>query len=170
MSEVSDNAAVRLILADYAAVDPAGKLNIVGGGLTGVGINVGTPGLTLPFALVVIIAVPPQLYNEQCAVEIVLEDSAGNLAVLPAPAPGMAPQPMRVGQVITFEEPRFPPGVNTPRGFLTSRAQWVVAFNPGLPLLAGQNYVWRVRIDDETQEVWTERFVVFDRPQGPVLG
>ncbi len=170
MSNVSENAAVRLILADYAAADAAGKLDIIGGGLTGLGQNRGTPGLTLPFALVVLIVVPPQFYNEQCSVEILLEDSAGSLAVLPAPAPGMTPQPMRIGQAITFEEQRFPAGVNAPRGFLPLRAQWVVAFNPGLPLLVGQGYKWRVRIDDETRDEWTERFVVFGPAPGPVLG
>lgn len=169
VSDVSDNAVVRLMLADYAIADPAGKLNVVGGGLNGVGQNPAT-GLTLAFALVVSVGVPPQFYNDGAAVEIVLEDGVGNLVVLPAPAPGMPDQPVRIGQALTFEEPRFGPGVSAPRRYLPARTQWVMGVSPGLPLIAGQSYRWRVRIDDETRDDWTEPFVVFGPPAGPVLG
>ena len=37
MSDVSESAIVRLILADYAASDAVGKLNLIGGGLAAIG-------------------------------------------------------------------------------------------------------------------------------------
>jgi hypothetical protein len=169
VSDLSDSATVQVLLADYAVADPQGKLNIVGGSLTGVGQNAST-GLTLPFALVVILTVPPDFYNEDCSLEILLEDSVGNLVLVPPPAPGMPEQPIRIGQAITLEEPRFGAGVIAPRRWLPARFQLVAAFNPGLPLTAGQSYRWRVRVDDETRDHWTERFVVFAAAAGPVLG
>jgi hypothetical protein len=171
VSEVSDNAAVRTLLADYAVIDAAGKLNVVGGGVTGVGQNPNT-GLTLPFALYVSVTVPPGLYDKQCSVEIALEDAAGKLVNVPGPAPDMPTQPLRVGQAVTLEGPRFnfPQQVNVPRRYLPARAQWVMSFATGLPLAAGQGYTWRVRIDGETRDDWVEKFVVFGPAPGPVIG
>lgn len=60
MSEVSTDATARLLIADYAAVDAAGKLNIIGGGVSVLGY-VQQAGSTSPFALVVSISVPPKL-------------------------------------------------------------------------------------------------------------
>jgi len=45
-----------------------------------------------------------------------------------------------------------------------------MSFSPGLPLAEGQGYMWRVKIDDEANEEWTERFVVLGNVAGPVLG
>lgn len=165
MSEVADAATVRLLIADYASVDAAGKLNVIGGGIAALGFlpNVGQ---TSPFALVVWITVPPEHYNADCAVEIVLEDSAGNPVSLPGPV-GEA-QVVRVGQAVRFEEPKLLPGV--PRYTLRSRTQWVLAFSTGLPLPVGQRYVWRAKIDHQTRDDWTEEFVLPGLTPGPVLG
>jgi hypothetical protein len=169
VSEVSDAAIVRLFLADYAATDPAGKVNVIGGGVTGVGMNPATR-TTTPFTLFASVAVPPPLYNAECAVEIILQDSAENLVSVPGPAPGMPAQPLRVGQAVRFEEPRFPQPVSSPARFLYARTQWVLGFATGLPLTPGEGYTWRVNIDDNTRDDWTERFVVMGQPPGPVIG
>ncbi len=169
MSDVSDAAVVRLFLADYAAADPTGKVHVIGGGVTGVGLNPATR-TTSPFALFVSVAVPPQLYYAECAVEIVLQDSAQNLVSVPGPAPGMPDQPLRVGQAVRFEEPRFPQPVNIPARFLYARTQWALSFATGLPLTPGEGYVWRVNVDNDSRDDWTERFVVIGQPAGPVIG
>ncbi len=169
MSEVSDAAIVHLLLADYAVSDPQGKLNVTGGGLTWLGRNPAT-GLTVMFALVASVEVPPPYYGAEASIEILLEDSAGNLVTLPEPAPGLPQQPMRVGQVVRFEEPRFPPMAAVPSRYITGRWQWVLLFSTGLPLMEGQGYAWRVRIDNETQDDWTHKFVVLGQAQGPVIG
>lgn len=84
MSDVFDAAVVRMIIADYANADTvSGKANILGGGVTGIGLNAQS-GLTAPFALFVSVSVPPSLANEEAAVEILLEDSAGEPVALPS--------------------------------------------------------------------------------------
>lgn len=171
MSDVSDTATVRLLIADYASVDVAGKLNVIGGGLTVIGqadrVGPGGPtGFTAPFGLVVSVGVGPTLYRSECALEVALEDSKGEVVELPGPAG--QPQKMRIAQNVVFEEPNLPAGV--PRSSLRARSLLVLMFNGGLPLAIGQRYVWRVRIDHDTRDDWTEEFSVPGPPPGPVIG
>jgi hypothetical protein len=171
VSEVSDTATVRLLIADYASVDAARKLNVIGGGLTLIGqpdqISAGVPsGFTAPFALVVSVTVKPTLYRSECSIEVALEDSKGELVKLPGPAG--EPQKMRIAQNSVFEEPNFPAGV--PRGLLRARTLFVLMFSNGLPLAIGQRYVWRVTIDHDTRDDWTEEFFVPGPPPGLVIG
>jgi hypothetical protein len=174
VSDTSAAASVSIILADYVAADPATKLNIIGGGITVVGQQPpqpdGTPSpVTVPFGIVVRIAAPPALYGTQCSVETQLEDEHGELAALPLGGPGAAPAPLRVGQALTLEEPIFP-GITLPRGVMPSRVQWALMFSGGLPLTAGRLYRWRVLIDTDTRDEWTETFFVPVPPAGLVLG
>lgn len=166
MSELSDNATVRLLIADYVAADAAGKLNVVGGGLGVLGLNQET-GFTAPFGVVVIIAVPPNLDGAETSVEVILEDSTGAPVGLPGPAG--EPQIMRVAQNVTFEEKNLS-AVGVPRRALRPRYQWILMFGAGLPLSINQRYLWRVKLDHETRDEWTEEFVVPGPPPGPVLG
>ncbi|MBI1759307.1 MAG: hypothetical protein HYR62_08795 [Actinobacteria bacterium] len=168
MSAIAEAATVSLELADYAATDAAGKINLLGGGLNAVGF-VPVAGLTAAFALVVTIFVPPEYYGEECALEIILEDDSGQVVALPGPAPDQ-PQKMRVGQAVTLEEPKFPAGTNIPRRMLPARVSVVLAFTNGLPLAIGQRYTWRVRIDHESKDQWIYRFFVPGPAPGPVIG
>lgn len=167
MSDVSDHATVRILLADYASVDQGAKLNVIGGGVVGIGYLHET-GSTAPFAVVASVSVPPAFYNEACAAEIVLEDASGQPVSLPGPT-GDA-QVMRVGQAIRFEEPKALAGIS--RFTLHARSQWVLNFQNGLPLPPGQSYAWRVKIDTESHYDWVEPFVVpgASTKTGPVLG
>jgi hypothetical protein len=165
VSEVAEDAVVRLLMADYAAVDAAGKVNIIGGGISGLGYQPNI-GVTSAFALVAWIIVPPKHYHAECAVEIVLEDVSGNVVSLPGPAGN--PQAVRIGQAVRFDEAKSPPGVV--RGALPSRTQWVMAFANGLPLPMGQKYRWRIKIDTQTRDAWTEDFVVSGVDPTPVFG
>jgi hypothetical protein len=153
-------------MADYAAADTAGKLNIIGGGLTAIGY-VRDTGTTAAFAVVMSVTVPARHFNEACSVELVLEDAAGAPVSLPGPAPGQA-QVLRIGQAIQFGEPKAIAGV--PRLQLPLRNQWVVAFSNGLPLPVGQRYVWRAKIDHDSRDAWTEEFFVPGPIPGLVLG
>jgi hypothetical protein len=153
-------------LADYAANDATGKLNVIGGGVDAIGFNPAA-GLTVGFALVVTIKVPPAHYGDECAVEIILEDDSGEVVALPGPTP--EGQKMRVGQAVRFEEPVFP-GTNIARGVLPARWRSVLGFATGLPLALGQRYTWRVRIDHHSDGHWVYPFVVPGPPAGPVIG
>lgn len=166
VSELSESATVRLQLADFASADPQNKINLIGGGLSLIGFNPQV-GLSQPFALVVWVTVPAKFYDAEATVEIVLEDSGGGLVALPAPVG--AAQPLRIGQAVTFEKPNFAPAY-VPPGQMPARAQWVLNFNTGLPLPPGQRYVWRVRVDTETQASWVEEFFVPGAAPGPVIG
>jgi len=151
-------------MADYAAVDSVGKLNIIGGGITIVPPT--STGLTTPLSVVVTITVPPEFYNEECSAEVQLEDASGSIVSLPGPA---EPQLMRIGQSLAFEEPNHR-GATVPRRTLRSRHQFVLNFAAGLPLAVGQKYTWRVRIDGDSNQSWTEEFFVPGAAPGPVLG
>lgn len=171
MSDVSDTATVRLLLADYASVDAAGKLNVIGGGLTVIGqpaqvVPGGPTGFTASFGLIVSVTVDPTLYRSECALEVALEDSKGELVELPGPAG--RPQKMRIAQNVVFDESA--PVAGVPRSLLRARTLLVLMFNNGLPLAIGQRYVWRVRIDHDSRDDWTEEFFIPGPPPGPVIG
>jgi hypothetical protein len=157
-----------MLLADYGIVE-AGKINALGAGVTAIGINPGLPGFTIGFALIVQVGVPHQFYNAECSVEMLLEHAGGGLVEI-SPSPGLPPQPVRVGQAVRFDPPVFQRQVSAPSNYLPARVQWVLNFTTGLPLVPGQGYAWRVKIDDSTRDEWLEKFVVIGAPARPVLG
>lgn len=156
MSEVSDVAVVRMMMADHVSVDQSSKkLSIVGGGVAVLASPPGG-GRTSPFGLFVSIAVPAAQYGAQCSVEIVLVDSAGNLATLVTPT--SEPEQLRIVRSFRLDQPT--PPSEGPRDFLRARAQIAIAFPSGLPVAAGEGYLWRLKIDDEGRDDWTEEFIV----------
>jgi hypothetical protein len=166
VSEVSDVATARLLIADYAGVDTVGKLNVVGGLITVLGSHPAVPGMTSPFTLVMWVSVPPTHYGAECSVEVVLEDASGEPVSVPGPAGESGI--MRIVERVTFKPPVFPGPLTAPSGLsLPSRAQWVAAFPIGVPLAAGKQYSWRVKIDDVTRDDWTEDFVVVEKAPAP---
>ena len=168
MSEVFEQASVSLILADFAVADQLGKLQMVGGGLQIIGRN-HTTGVSAAFAVVVGLAFPPVLFNEQYVFEVVLEDQAGNPVELTDPAAPPGSRMMRFGQTLQIEEPNFR-GSGVPRRALPTRTHVVLYFNTGLPLPPGQVLVWRARIDGDSRPEWTVPFFVPTPPPAPVLG
>src|ERR1700712_1546625 len=168
MSEVFERASVSLILADYAVADQLGKLQMVGGGLQIIGRDHST-GVSSAFALVVSLDFPAEVFNEQYAFEVVLEDTGGAPLELPSPPAGAISPVVRFGQTLQVEEPNFR-GSGVPRRALPARSHVVLYFNSGLPLPAGQVLVGRPRIDGESREEWTVPFFVPGPPPPPVLG
>ena len=163
-----EKAALSLILADFAVADQLGKLQMVGGGLQLVGRD-HTTGASAAFALVVSLTFPPELFNEQYAFEVVLEDTAGNPLELAESAAVPGSRVMRFGQTLQIEEPNFR-GSGVPRRSLPTRSHVVLYFNTGLPLPPGRVLVWRARIDGESKPDWTVPFFVPAPPPAPVLG
>lgn len=157
MSEVSDVAIVRMLMADYVSVDQASrKLSVVGGGATVLAAPAGSD-MTSPFGLFVSIAVPSAQYDAQCSVEIVLEDSSGSPVALPSPS--AEPELLRIVRSVKLDEPKLPHETG-PRNFLRARIQIAITFPTGVAIPAGRGYMWRLKIDEEAREDWTEEFIV----------
>jgi len=167
MSEVHEAATVSLIMADYAVADQLGKLQMIGGGLQIIGRDHST-GATAAFAIVVSLGFPAEVFNEQYAFEVILEDVMGSPVSLGDDVTGDGGV-MRFGQSQQVEEPTFP-GAGVPRRSLPARTQVVIHFNNGLPLPAGQVLRWRVRIDGETKPDWVLLFFVAPPAALPVIG
>ena len=168
MSEVYDRASVSMSLADYAVTDQLGKLHVVGGGLQVLGRDHGT-GVTASFALVVSLTFSPDLFGEQYAFEVVLEEANGAPVRLGRIPDGAVSDLVRFAQLMTVEEPNLAPW-GAPRRAMPAHTQIVVYFNTGLPLPAGRPLLWRARIDGESKEIWTLPFFVPAPQPTPVIG
>lgn len=145
---------MRMLLADYVAVDEASsKLSVVGGGLSVLGIL--NSGNTAPFGAYVSVTVPPAHYHARCQLRLALEDSSARPVLVPTLPPG-APEPLRLDRDLEFPAPKLPHG--TPADFLPTRIQLAVGFPIGLPLTPG-GYRWRISIDGESRDGWTEDFI-----------
>jgi hypothetical protein len=81
----------------------------------------------------------------------------------------LGPQYVRVG---TSNElvPTVLPGVSIPSNVIRPKTQIMLQFHTGLPLATGHVYRWRVEVDGETQNAWTESMFVPTASAGPVLG
>jgi hypothetical protein len=73
---------------------------------------------------------------------------------------------MRFEQTARFDSPKLAEQVK-PRDYLHGRFQLVAAFRAGLPLSSSEGYLWRVQLDEETRDEWTERFIVSEHPPEP---
>ncbi len=171
MSDVSDSAHVRIMLADYAVADTASsKVTIVGGNIVWVpaGPN---PAHTVPFSVVATVSFDPRFVGESPAVELLLEDENGQ----PVPLPGLSgqqgqPQYLRVG-VSEQLRPTIVQSLRIPTDAVRPRMNLLLNFHSGLPLSMGQRYTWRVRVDGETRDEWTEwLYVVGPASGGPTVG
>jgi hypothetical protein len=163
MSEIAQNAKVSILLADFARVDTEGKLNVVGGGVTGLGFDLGQ-GLTSRFTLVVIVWVPATLLPAECALEVYLTQ-AGSVVMAPGPVDSQA---IRISQNVIVEPLlAFPPAA---RSHVGSHYTSVLDFNNGLPLAPGGMYEWNVRIDGDETQTWSLPITVAGAPGSPVLG
>ena len=163
MSQISDVATVRLLVADYAVTDATGKLTVVGGLVTVLAANPTLQGVTAPFWLAVWVSVPAQYHGATCQVEMVLEDAIGEPVAFGPSGQGSL---VRIVQDVTFPKPELP-GVYKDRDLgasLPARTQSVIAFSLGLPLPPEKHYTWRVKVDGESRDSWTEHFLVISQP------
>jgi hypothetical protein len=165
MSEAADSAKAEVWLADFCNVDGAGKLNVVGGGITMIGVNPAL-GVTTPFAVVARVSFAPKFVGESPAVELALERDDGSLVMVPGPT---GPQYVRVGSAGPLK-PAVAPGAHVPPNTIRPSTQFVMHFANGLPLEVDHAYMWRVKIDHDTCEKWTEIFYVVRADPQPVTG
>lgn len=165
MSEISSSCTVHAVMADYAAIDAAGKVNVIGGGISFVGFD-SIQGISTPFALFVQVVTPLKSIHETDAVlEIELTDLNGNPINIPSPTG--EPNPLRITQIIEFKMNQ-PAGTEKPVPAFPSTAAVAMNFANGLPLTAGEHYTWSIKID---HEIKGKAFFMVPRPTAlPVLG
>lgn len=166
MSSLADEVRVTMLLADYASVDAANKLQILGGGWQVA--TVLPNGMTAPQYLVVLIEVPSGRVGEEFAVGVSLHDErTGTVVELPGPGgqPGVA---LRVQQLSKADRP-VAPGVRFPLDY-PGRVQAILAFPDGLPLPPSGFFSWRLEVDGNHVEHWCLPFVTGGPPPAPVVG
>lgn len=161
MSEIAEVAQSSIMMCDFANADSAGKLNIIGGGVTVVGYDP-LQGITTRFVVVVRVSIPSELTPLDVPVELALRDAADDVVSLGSP-----PQAIRMAQITKFERPNVP-GFPTLPPALASHSQMVVDFQ-GLPLTPGAVYSWVVRIDGDEDRVQRYNFVVLGGPPQVVM-
>lgn len=159
MSEVSASAHVRILLADYGVIDAQGKVTIVGGAVT----IVGTPlnmNQTAPFAVVGIVDFDQEYVGRRVPMELSLEDENGDLVPMPG-FPDSSSQKQYV-RIAAIEELRTPnvEWAKVPDRTIRPRHTIMLMFQNGLPLKTGHIYTWRLKVDDETRDEWTEEMYV----------
>lgn len=162
-----NDAQVHFILADYAAVDAAGKLNVIGGGVSFIG-SAGAGQPTAPFTVAVTVLVPAKFVNETYAPSVELHDVTIGQIVMVA-AEGGQLQALRAQQAITVPPVQVPPGMAAPSDAMQGNTT-VIQFANGLPLTPGHSYEWRVQIDGQNRQGWWHRFHVLGPAPGPVFG
>jgi hypothetical protein len=142
---------VTVLLADSAQTDQNGKIHALGLGWTF------TVSPTPPLAVVLLIDVEWTETNEKFEVkaELVTADGAAISGEGPA-------GPIPVAFAGVFEVGR-PPGL--PHG-TPVRLPIAVNLGPGLPLVPGQRYVWRVSVDGVHEDGWDASFLIRDAQPG----
>lgn len=144
-----------LILADSGQTDPAGKLHALGLGWS----VTSTP--TPPITLLALIDCPWDQANVKHQFVIELLDADGHVVSFNTDAFG-SPQPA-VRIEAEFEAGR-PPGI--PAG-TPLRQPFSLTLGPGVPLVAGQKYEFRLTIDGEVMDSSLSTFLV--RPAPPAF-
>lgn len=134
----------KILLADYAKVSD-GKVDALG-----MGWSV-TSSPTPPAAVVVFFEIGWDEANSKLPILLELLDADGQPVNVLGPG---GPQLMRLEGEI---EAGRPPG--TPKGTPLD-LQLAINVGPGMPLVPGQRYEWRLSVDGATHEDWTARFLI----------
>ncbi len=134
----------KILLADHAKVSD-GKVDALGMGWTV------TSSPTPPAAVVVFLEVGWDETERSHQVLLELLDADGRPVEVPGPA---GPEPVRVeGEFQAARPAGTPPG--TPVDL-----QLAITVGPGLELVPGQRYEWRLSVDGAGHEDWTARFLI----------
>lgn len=158
MTELSENARVAVLLADFANQDPANKINLLGANWNIAAIQ--PTGMTPPQAVVVFVEVPSRFHGTDFTVSVALLDEAGNAVAVPRPEGQV--EPLRVQQAFRAERPKIV-GIDAPAD-LPCRVQVILNFIAGVPLPPGGQYRWHVEIDDTANPQWEAGFYIGQPP------
>jgi hypothetical protein len=131
MSEASQSAHVRILVADYAVADATSKATLVGAGITVTGINPAN-GMTAAFAVFASVSFDPKFVGAAPTVQLSLEDNDGHPIQLPG-----HPEPLRLLASNELVQPRLA-GATIPMDAVRPKIQLIMHFQNGLPLTAGR--------------------------------
>jgi hypothetical protein len=158
MTELSENARVAVLLADFANQDPANKINLLGANWNIAAVQ--PTGMIPPQAVVVFVEVPSRFHGTDFTVSVALLDEAGNAVDVPRPEGQV--EPLRLRQAFRAERPKIV-GIDAPAD-LPCRVQVILKFFVGIPLPSGGQYRWRVEIDDTANPQWEAGFYIGQSP------
>lgn len=138
---------VNWFLAEAARI-AEGKLNTLGGGWDMI-----APGA--PFAVCGVIGIPWHQATDWHRLRLELIDGDGNPFSVPAESES-EPQPL------VFDPPPYRPNI-PPHVKPGTTLAWPFLFNigPGIPLVPGTIYEWRLSIDGRHEDDWTLPFTTF---------
>uniref|UniRef100_A0AAU2A4J3 Uncharacterized protein n=1 Tax=Streptomyces sp. NBC_00093 TaxID=2975649 RepID=A0AAU2A4J3_9ACTN len=156
---IANAAHVAIFLADYANTDPSGKINAVGAGWQMVAMT--EAGHTVPYAVVVLISVPPSVEGgTEIDTTLTLCDASEQIVQLPSPT-GEA-QPIQLQQTIKLDRPKTVQFTSHDK--LWSQGKVIVNLPNGLPLTVESEYKWVFAFDGADEPHWIAPFFVM-RPQ-----
>jgi hypothetical protein len=170
MSEASESAHVRIVLADYVVADQQGKVTLVGAGLSIFSVNLETEA-TSPFGVWASVTFPPDFVGYSPTIELLLEAEDGTVVQLPNISGDQ--KQSRALRVATYEPlppTVLPPGIHIPPRVARSKAQILLQFQAGLKLDTGQLYRWRVTVDGFSRDDWTEMMYIPTASARPSFG
>lgn len=155
-----------VLIADYIAVDAAGKINALGVGFAIAPTAPGT-GLLAPQSVAAVIDVPREYVGQDFSLSLELHDEdAGTIVQIPGQSGQL--EALRVQQVLRAERPSVP-GLYLPESMF-SRVQVTLGFPTGLPLAPSRMYSWRMQIEGQHRPNWRASFYVPGPPPQPVFG
>lgn len=162
------DAQVQFILADYAASDAAGKLNVIGGGITILG-SAGPGQPSTSFTTVITCSVPAKYAGQTYSFMVELHDvTTGQIVQLPSQQAGQF-EPLRAQQAVTVAPVQVPQGAAVPPDAMQAHTM-VIQFGNGLPLEPGHSFEWRAEVDGQKRPGWWLRFHTLGAAPGPVFG
>lgn len=162
---LAEETRVSVVVADYAAADPIGKINIIGGYFQLIAAPDGVVRGTQ--SVMAILDIPRKYAGDEAAVSIELRDETSGQPVT-IPLPNGRNEPLRVSQNVAITAPMVP-GVSLPRE-VPCRVQIAMALPPGLSLISGHEYAWKVSLDGTHRKGWEARFWVVGGQSPPVFG
>lgn len=165
---VFTTARVTVLLADYANVDAAGKVNVIGGFFGLLGCHPQTKHAA-PHVVVVVVDVPTNLAGIEFALQLQLRnETRGEVVRFVAPSGQL--EPLQIAQAQRVPPPVMAPGLSLPPDH-PIRMQLVLAIDPGVAVVEpGEQFAWKVSIDGQSKQGWDARFSVPGGPPPPVLG
>jgi hypothetical protein len=163
--DLVDSARVIVLLADFIAVDSAGKLTAVGAAFSLTGLQ--PDGHTPPMHVACLVDVPGEHVGKDFSLGLSLRDDDSGQPVL-VPGQSGELEPLQVAQVMRAQPPAVP-GMAVP-AHVPGRVQVVLGFPQGLPLQVGHTYRWSVEVDGRSKPEWSAVFHVPAPAPGPVFG